>query len=62
MFEISQLQINEIIANMSGTISDLLPLLLVILGIILGLWIFAGIIGRNITDVMDDPDDDDFYN
>ena len=46
MFTISTEQINLIISNMTGLIGDLMPLVLLIMGISIGLWIISSLVYR----------------
>jgi len=52
MFTISTEQINLIISNMTGLITDLMPLILFIMGIAVGLWIISSLVnkGDDLTD------------
>lgn len=46
MFTISTEQIDLIISNMTGLIGDLMPLVLLIMGISIGLWIISSLVYR----------------
>lgn len=53
MFTISTEQINLIISNMTGLIGDLMPLILLIMGISIGLWIISSLVFKQ-DDLTDD--------
>lgn len=66
MFTITQDQINLIISNISGLISDIMPLLVLLLGIFIGVYIITNLFwkekDREYERYFDERNDDDYFN
>ncbi len=66
MFTITQDQINLIISNISGLISDIMPLLVLLLGIFIGVYIITNLFwkekDREYERYFEERNDDDYFN
>ncbi len=65
MFTITQDQINLIISNISGLISDIMPLLVLLLGIFIGVYIITNLFWKEKDREYDryfEENEDDYFN